>query len=391
MRSAAAYEAEKSESVVHFERGDYCAPEFGLPPHVHEAAERALRDRFVGYDPGPGSAVLREAIAAEVTVRGRRTDPNEVVVTAGAKHALSMVLLALLQTNDEIVVPDPGYPPNETWGRFSGARIVSLPLQPGSWQVDLDRFENVLTQKTKVVVFNSPQRPNGELLENLDDLVSILRRHPHVWVVSDEIFSRLVFDGRRHVSLGDFEDFRQRTVLIDSFSKTYAMTGYRVGWLVAPQRFASLIGIMLQEMITNVPTFCQQAALAALTGPQAWVAERVSLLQKKRDRLVAGLRDARIACPSPPATFYAFVDVRDGRQRSSTIARDLLYRAGVAVVPGTAFGSMGEGFLRLTFAVSKDALEEGLSRLKRALPTMLAAGVDSRPVDPILDSAGKTA
>ena len=368
MRAALQLEAAGGRKVVHLEKGDYQGKEFRLPPHIVAAAQAGLREGDVRYDPGPGIPALREAIAAEATARGRPTTSDEVIVTAGAKHSLQITLLTLLDEGDGLIFPNPGYPPDEVWAKYAGARIFHTPLIPGSWQYDLKSLDQLLANRIKCLVINTPQRPNGELVDNIEAIAALVRPRSGIAVISDEIFSHIVYDGSRHVSIAAAPGMAERTVLIDTFSKTYCMTGWRIGWTVAPAALVQRFSMFLQDSITNVATFVQQAALAALTGPQDWVDEKLVLLQRKRDKMVAGLNSIPgIRCAKPAGSFYAFPDISGTGMKAEEFSSRLLREHHVAVVAGTAFGSQGEGYVRLTFAVPDEEIEKGLEGIAAML------------------------
>ncbi|GIW46771.1 MAG: hypothetical protein KatS3mg078_0648 [Deltaproteobacteria bacterium] len=206
-----------------------------------------------------------------MTKRGRRTTPDEVIVTAGAKHALTMSLLTFLEDGDEVIFPNPGYPPDEVWAKYAGAIIKHTPLTKPDWQFDLEKLETLITPKTKLLIINTPQRPNGHLVENPEEIAEICLKHKNLMVISDEIFSHIVYDGKQHKTISAVPGMEERTIVIDTFSKTYAMTGWRIGWAVAPKPVIEKLSIFLQDTITNVAAFIQKAAYAAMTGPQDWV------------------------------------------------------------------------------------------------------------------------
>ena len=373
MREAEALEARTGRRIIHFEKGDYQGPDFETPPHILDAADKALRDGYVRYCPGPGLPELREAIAAEMCRRGRPTTAQEVLVTAGAKHSLMMSLLSLLDAGDEVIFPNPGYPPDEVWARYRDATIRHVPLTEGDWQLDVDRLAQMVGPRTRLLIINTPQRPSGQVVGGLDRVAELIAANPGLAVISDEIFSQVVFDGARHVSLSEFESAREQTLVIDTFSKTYAMTGWRIGWTVASPSTIEKLSIFLQDSITNVAAFVQRAALAALTGPQGWVEDKRRILQAKRDRMVDGLRAIDgVECVRPDGAFYAFADIRRVEPSSQRFADRLLQEAGVAVVPGTAFGDGGEGYVRLTYAVADEDIDEGVRRIGELVGGTLA-------------------
>lgn len=364
MRVAKEQEKKTGKRIIHFEKGDYQGPDFETPKHVLDATEKALRDGYVRYDPGPGLDELRQAIADRMANRGRPTDPEEVLVTAGAKHALTMNLLTFLQDGDEVIFPNPGYPPDEVWAKYTNAVIKHTPLTKPDWQFDVEKLEKLITPKTKLLIINTPQRPNGDLVNNPEEIAEMLKRHPHVMVISDEIFSEVTFD-KPHKSICAIEHIRDRVIVIDTFSKTWAMTGWRIGWTVAPKPVIEKLSIFLQDSITNVAAFIQKAAYTAMTGQQDWVEHKLKLLKSKRDRMVAGLNTIDgIKCASPDGAFYAFADITGTGLTSQEFTDRLVERANVAVVAGTAFGSQGEGYVRITYACSDEDIDEGIRRMK---------------------------
>ncbi|NIP30436.1 MAG: aminotransferase class I/II-fold pyridoxal phosphate-dependent enzyme [Candidatus Dadabacteria bacterium] len=366
MRVAKEQEKKTGKRIIHFEKGDYQGPDFDTPKHVLDATEQALREGYVRYDPGPGLDELRQAIADRMANRGRITDPEEVLVTAGAKHALTMNLLTFLEDGDEVIFPNPGYPPDEVWAKYTGAVIKHTPLTKPDWQFDVEKLEELITPKTKLVIINTPQRPNGDLVNNPEEIADMLMRHPHVMVISDEIFSEVTFD-KPHMSISGIDKIKDRVICIDTFSKTWAMTGWRIGWTVAPRPVIEKLSIFLQDSITNVAAFIQKAAYAALTGDQTWVENKLQLLKSKRDRMVAGLNSIDgITCASPDGAFYAFADITGTGLTSQEFTDRLVERANVAVVAGTAFGSQGEGYVRITYACSDEDIDEGIERIRNA-------------------------
>jgi len=366
MRVARDLEKKTGQKIIHFEKGDYQGPDFETPQHILDATEKALRDGYVRYDPGPGLAELREAIAEMMAKRGRITEPEEVIVTAGAKHSLTMNLLTFLEDGDEVVFPNPGYPPDEVWAKYTNAVIKHTPLSKPDWQFDVEKLEQLITPKTKLLIINTPQRPNGHLVENPQEIADMLQRHPQVMIISDEIFSQVTFD-KPHISISSLEELKDRVIVIDTFSKTWAMTGWRIGWTVAPKPVIDKLSIFLQDSITNVAAFIQKAATAAITGSQDWVDEKLILLKNKRDLMVNGLNEIDgITCDLPDGAFYAFADITGTGLTSQEFTDRLVERAGVAVVAGTAFGSQGEGYVRITYACADEDIKEGLERIKNA-------------------------
>lgn len=364
MRKAKALEKNGGRPIVHFEKGDYQGDEFKPADHILEACQQALTDGKVRYVPGPGIDELREAIAAEVTSRGRPTEPDEVLVTMGAKHALTQVLLTLIDEDDEILFPNPGYPPDEFWTRYAGGIVKYAPLVGPRFQYDLDQLAETISDQTKLMILNSPQRPNGQVIDNLEQIAAICAEND-VMILSDEIFSHVVYPPDEHRTIASIDP--GRTIVIDTFSKTYAMTGFRIGWCVADRDLIHKLDIFQQNSVTNVPAFVQMAALAALTGPQDQPQGMVKKLEAKRDRMAAGLNElAGVTCPTPEGSFYVFPDISETGLSDRELADFLVEEHAVAVVPGSAFGDRGRGHVRITYAAPDDVIDEGLDRLRTA-------------------------
>ncbi|WP_051342122.1 pyridoxal phosphate-dependent aminotransferase [Pseudonocardia spinosispora] len=364
MRKAQELEWETGVRIIHFEKGDFQGDEFRPAPHIIEAANKALADGHVRYVPGPGLPELREAIAEEMSTRGRPTEPAEVLVTMGAKHALTQSILTIVGEGDEVIFPNPGYPPDEFWITYAGGRVVYAPLVEPSFGVDLDALDNQITARTKMLILNSPQRPNGMVIKDTEKIAEICSSR-NVTVLTDEIFSKLVYAPNIHQSVSSVPGMADQSIVVDTFSKTYAMTGFRIGWCVADKRTITELDIFQQNSVTNVAAFVQLAALAALRGPQDHVAATRELLRRKRDRAVAALNKIDgISCSEPDGSFYVFPDIRGTGLTSQQFSDYMLEAHQVAVVAGTAFGDRGEGHVRLTYACPDDVLEEGLDRLR---------------------------
>lgn len=361
MRETARLERTGAKGIIHLEKGDYVSPEFKPPPEAVAAVTTSLKDGFVRYSPGPGLWPLREALAEEMSRRGRPTVPEEIIVTPGAKFGLTASLLLLLDDGDEVVMPDPGYPPDEFWARYLRAAIRHVAFRDPR-NVDADQLADLIGPRTRLVILNTPQRPNGQLIENTDEVAEVLARFPHVAVVSDEIFSRIVYEPYRHRSLASYPELKERTIVIDTFSKSFVMTGFRIGWVAAPVHVAEKLDILLQNSCTNVCTIIQEAALAALRAPGSYSEQLLATLTRKRDlayKVLSGSR--RLSVDNAQGTFYLFPKLPEGTDGRQTVRR--LLEHGVAVVPGSAFGTAGAGHLRLTFTLEDDLLLEGTRRL----------------------------
>ncbi|HSL01018.1 MAG TPA: pyridoxal phosphate-dependent aminotransferase [Rubrobacteraceae bacterium] len=368
LAKARAMEA-RGHEIIHLEIGE---PDFATPEHIVEAGCRALRDGHTHYTPTAGIPELREAIAADVArSRGIAVDPEQVVITPGGKPIMFFAILALVEEGDEVLLPNPAFPIYESMVDFVGGRPVFVPLrQENEFRFDLDEFRAGLSDRTRLVVLNSPANPTGGVLtpEDMAGLADILRERPDVFVLSDEIYSRLVYDGS-FASIASEEGMvpdAGRTIILDGFSKTYAMTGWRLGYGVMPTPLAEHV-IKLQvnsNSCTNAAA--QHAGLAALAGPQDAVERMLSEFRTRRDQIVGGL-DALpgVECVTPRGAFYAFPRITG--YAADALADLLLERAGVACLAGTAFGRYGEGHLRLSYANSRENIARALERIGEVL------------------------
>ena len=370
MRKAEALEKETGKRILHFEKGDFQGDEFYPAPHIYEAAAKAVHDGHVRYVPGPGLPELRDAIAEEMTSRGRPTKREEVLVTMGAKHALTQSLLTIVDQGDEVIFPNPGYPPDEFWITYAGGKVVYAPLVEPDFAFDLDSLRSLITPKTKMLIINTPQRPNGMIVRQLDEIADICKEHGII-VLTDEIFSHMVYEPQVHESISYVKDFKDQSIVVDTFSKTYIMTGFRIGWCVANAELITAMDIFQQNSVTNVPAFVQLAGLAAMTGPQEHVLQQTARLKAKRDFVVEAFNKIDgIECLTPDGSFYVFPDIRGTGMTAQQFADYLVEEHGVGVVAGNAFGDRGEGHIRFTYAAPDDILEEGMDRIAKAVEAL---------------------
>ena len=353
-------------SVVHLELG---APDVAAPPHVTEAAIAALRAGDARYVAPTGIPELREAIAADLASRGVRLDPGQVIVTPSAKSAVFYSMLATASAGDEVLVPDPGFPIYPSVARFVGATPVGYGVDHHN-APDVDDIEARITPRSRVLVLNSPNNPTGGALTRAatERLATVVARH-QLTVVSDDIYSRLVYQGERAACLAAFEGARDRTIVVDGFSKTFAMTGYRLGYMAVPKPWVERLTTLAINGYTCVAPFIQRAGVAALSGPQDSVAAQVAVYRARRDVLVTGLNAIPgVRCPVPAGAFYLFPDFSELLARhqmtSRQLAGHLLEQHGVATIDGRAFGARGEGRLRLSFASASADLESAMARIR---------------------------
>jgi aspartate/methionine/tyrosine aminotransferase len=363
----------KGRDVVHLEIGE---PDFDTPKHIREAAVRALDEGWTHYGPSAGLAEMREAVAQDVARRrGIAVSADEVVVTPGGKPILFFSLLALLDEGDEAIYPNPGFPIYDSVIRFAGAKPVPLRLREESnWAFDPDELDRLITPRTKVLILNSPHNPTGGVLSTaaLDRVAAAARKHSFT-ILSDEIYSRLVYEGEAR-SIASYPGLKERTIVLDGFSKTYAMTGWRLGYGVMDTSLAKHVARLMTNCNSCTATFVQRAGMAALQGPQEPVEAMVEEFRVRRGRLVAGLNDLPgVTCRMPGGAFYAFPNIMGTGMTSQQMADGLLDEAGVAVLSGTAFGSFGEGYLRLSSANSLGNLEKALERMHEFLSVRVRA------------------
>ncbi len=369
---AQALEAQ-GRSVVHLEIGE---PDFDTPENIRQAAIEAMQSGWTHYGPSAGLRDVREAIAAHIEqTRGIYAEPDQVVVTPGGKPILFFAMMALLDEGDEAIYPNPGFPIYESVIQFLGAKAVPIRLrEEKNWTVDVDELASLVTPRTKLLVLNSPHNPTGGTLDHaaLEAIADLASKHSF-WILSDEIYSRILYQGT-HESIAAFPGLRERTVILDGFSKTYAMTGWRLGYGVMDKALAAHVARLMTNCNSCTNSFVQKAGKAALTGPQDSVDAMVAEFHRRRNRLVAGLNALPgVTCTMPTGAFYAFPNITGTGMASGDLANALLEEAGVATLSGTAFGQYGEGYLRLSYANSIEKLEQALERMGGFLDAKLKA------------------
>ena len=366
LAKAQALEA-KGKEIIHLEIGQ---PDFETYPHIALAGIRAIASGQTKYNPPAGILALREAVAEDFSRRrGVQIGPEQVVIAPGTKPLLLLPMLALLQAGDEVIYPDPGFPSYGAAISLAGATPVPVPLvEADGFDLDLAAFDAALGPRTRMILLNSPSNPTGGInsARTLAHVAEVASRHD-LWVLSDEIYTRLVYAGEAP-SIVSLPGMRERTIIADGFSKTYAMTGWRLGFGIMPQPLAEKLGLLLTHSVGCTATFTQLAGLEAIRGPQEAVEAVVAEFRQRRDLIVSGLNAIPgIHCPTPSGAFYAFPNVQAFGHSSEDLAEILLKEAGVAVLPGTAFGRNGAGYLRLSYANSMENIEKALERMNRVL------------------------
>lgn len=364
---AKALEAQ-GRDIVHLEIGE---PDFDTPQNVIDAGRDALANGFTHYGPSAGLPQARESIAAYVSrTRGIEVSPDEVVITPGAKPIMFYAMMATIDEGDEVIYPNPGFPIYESVINFLGAKAVPLPLQEEKeFRFDIADLEARITPKTRMLIINTPQNPTGGILteDDLRGIAALVEQHDLI-LFSDEIYSRITYDGFEHTSILQFPGMKERTIMLDGFSKTYAMTGWRLGYGVMPASTAALVSKLQTNCTSCTASFTQMAGIEALDGPQDVAEEMIAEFKRRRDVIVDGLNAIPgFRCHRPHGAFYVFPNI-EGTGRSSAFMADyLLNHAGVACLSGTAFGAYGEGYIRFSYANSIENIEKALGRIREAV------------------------
>jgi aspartate aminotransferase len=357
----------QGRSVIHLEIGE---PDFDTPRHIIDAAKQALDEGWTHYGPTQGLPELREAVAEDVSrSRGIAVGPERVCIVPGGKPVIFFSMLALLKPGDEVIYPNPSFPIYESMIRFCGATPVPIPLvESRGFAFDLNLFRDRLSERTKMVVLNSPANPTGGVLgrEDLENIAAMVRDRDLV-VLSDEIYSRIWYE-QRPASIASLPGMLDKTIILDGFSKTYAMTGWRIGYGVFPPHLVDAINKLMVNSNSCTASFTQRAAIAALRGDQTPAQAMVEKFRKRRDAFVEEINKIPgLRCSLPAGAFYAFVNITGTGWSSKALADALLEDVGVACLSGTAFGSYGEGYLRFSYANSEDNLMEAVRRMRQFL------------------------
>lgn len=342
-------------------------PNFETPQYIKDSAVKALSAGMTRYAPQVGTPAFRQAVADKYTLQfGRECSPKNVCASLGGVEAVILTLMAIVNPGDEVIIPDPSYTCYEAQVRLLGCKVVRVPLyEEDHFRLRADSLEKAVTPKTKAVILNYPNNPVGAVLtpEDAEQLADVIERHS-LYVISDEVYEKLVFDGKKHYSLAQVDRIRDQVVIANSLSKTYAMTGWRVGYCFGNAELISHIGEMQQALASCVPGFILQAAADAISGPQEETEKMIAEYEARRDILEEALSGIpRIKVFHTEGSFCMFINIKELGVSSRQLADDLLIKAGVLTVGGQAFGKMGEGYLRVCFANSRDEIREGAKRI----------------------------
>jgi aspartate aminotransferase len=352
-------------NIVHLEIGE---PDFPTPPNIVQAAKRALDEGWTHYGPAQGLPELRETIARHVSeTRHIRVGPEHVSVVPGGKPIIFFPMMALLEPGDEVIYPNPGFPIYESMIHFLGAKPVPIPLiESRGFSFDLARLRESINSRTKMAILNSPHNPTGGLIpaEDIREIAELVRDRD-LMILSDEIYSRIYYTGEAPFSIASLPGMLEKTIILDGFSKTYAMTGWRIGYGVMPDWLVDAVSTLMANSNSCTASFIQRAAIEALEGPQDAVGEMVNEFRRRRDAFCAALNEIPgFRCALPGGAFYAFANVEGTRMRSKALADYLLEEAGVSCLDGAAFGAYGDGYIRFSYANSLENLMEAARRIK---------------------------
>ena len=347
-------------------------PDFKTPEHIVEAAAKALRDGHHGYTPANGIVECREAVAADIMARrGVTIDPDQVMIVPGGKVTMFFAILMFGEPGTEIIYPNPGFPIYESVINFTGSKPVPMALhEANNFSFSADEVLDLITPATRLLIINSPANPTGGYVprEELDKLAAGLEQHPHVAIMSDEIYDRMLYDGREHVSMLEYESLSDRLILLNGWSKTYAMTGWRMGYGVWPKGLIEPATRLSINCHSCVNAAAQFAGIAALTGPQDAVDEMVAAFDERRRVIMRELNQiAGFSCVEPAGAFYAFPNISETGISARELQDRLLNEAGVALIAGTSFGAQGEGYVRFSYANSTENILTAIERIKASL------------------------
>ncbi|MCH8306462.1 MAG: pyridoxal phosphate-dependent aminotransferase [Candidatus Marinimicrobia bacterium] len=363
---ARALEAQ-GKSIIHLEIGE---PDFDTPRHIIEAAHKALDEGWTHYGPASGDINLKEAIVDEIkSSRNIDIGVENVVVTPGAKPIMFFGILSCVEEGDEVIYPNPGFPIYESMINFIGAKPVPLTLrEEKDFSFEIDELSDLINDKTRMIIINSPQNPTGGVLslEDLEQIASLVAERDII-VMTDEVYSRMVYDGEHH-SILSLDGMKEKTILIEGFSKTYAMTGWRLGYGVMPENVADMVSKFMVNSNSCTASFTQRAGIQALTGSQEDSENMIAEFKERKSVIVDGMNSIPgISCRTPKGAFYVFPNIKETGMTSEEAENKFLNDAGVACLKGTSFGANGEGYIRFSYANSKENIREALERIERVL------------------------
>ncbi|MQG51515.1 MAG: pyridoxal phosphate-dependent aminotransferase [SAR202 cluster bacterium] len=362
---------QEGKNIVHLEIGE---PDFETADHIKNAAIEALNGGFTHYVPSAGILEVRESISKNIyNTRQVNYNPDQIIITPGAKPIMFFTILALAEPDFEVVFPDPGFPIYESMINFCGGKAVPMPLRGNlNYHPDIEELETLINDRTRLLILNSPNNPCGSVLnkEETEAIVALVEKFPNLYVLSDEVYKDIIYTGQ-HLSVSQYESIKDRVIILDGLSKSYAMTGWRLGYGAFPEELVPHITKLAVNSVSCTSAFSQMALIAALEGDQSGVVSMVEEFSRRREVIVSGLQNINgIKCPNPEGAFYVFADITNTGITSSEFETKSLQEAGVAVLSGTAFGSYGEGFIRLSYANSIENINIAIDRLNNMVNSL---------------------
>ena len=362
---------QEGKHIVHLEIGE---PDFETADHIKNAAIEALNGGFTHYVPSAGILEVRESISKNIdNTRQVNYNPDQIIITPGAKPIMFFTILALAEPDFEVVFPDPGFPIYESMINFCGGKAVPMPLRGNlNYHPDIEELETLINDRTRLLILNSPNNPCGSVLnkEETEAIVALVEKFPNLYVLSDEVYKDIIYTGQ-HLSVSQYESIKDRVIILDGLSKSYAMTGWRLGYGAFPEELVPHITKLAVNSVSCTSAFSQMALIAALEGDQSGVVSMVEEFSRRREVIVSGLQNINgIKCPNPEGAFYVFADITNTGISSSEFETKSLQEAGVAVLSGTAFGSYGEGFIRLSYANSIENINIAIDRLNNMVSSL---------------------
>ena len=362
---------QEGKHIVHLEIGE---PDFETADHIKNAAIEALNGGFTHYVPSAGILEVRESISKNIdNTRQVNYNPDQIIITPGAKPIMFFTILALAEPDFEVVFPDPGFPIYESMINFCGGKAVPMPLRGNlNYHPDIEELETLINDRTRLLILNSPNNPCGSVLnkEETEAIVALVEKFPNLYVLSDEVYKDIIYTGQ-HLSVSQYESIKDRVIILDGLSKSYAMTGWRLGYGAFTEELVPHITKLAVNSVSCTSAFSQMALIAALEGDQSGVVSMVEEFSRRREVIVSGLQNINgIKCPNPEGAFYVFADITNTGITSSEFETKSLQEAGVAVLSGTAFGSYGEGFIRLSYANSIENINIAIDRLNNMVSSL---------------------
>ena len=355
----------EGKKIIHLQIGE---PDFTTPKNICDAAIKAIQNGYTHYTPAAGIMEVRKVIADYVSrTREINVSPENVVITPGGKPIMFYTMLALIGKGDEVIYPNPGFPIYESMINFAGGTAVPLPLrEENNFDIDVNEFEKLVTNRTKLVIINSPGNPTGRTISKKDiEKIAEMLKNKDTYILSDEIYSRILYDNAECFSISKIDGFKDRTIILDGFSKTYAMTGWRAGYGIFNTDLVPIISKLMVNSNSCTNAITQMACIEALTGPQTEIDKMVAEFKKRREVLVKGLNSIPgFSCLTPNGAFYAFPNISKTGYKSKALADKLLLEAGVATLAGTSFGKFGEGYLRVSYANSIENINLAIEKIK---------------------------